>query len=175
MVNIIWNNGEDDMKSHTKFAAWWVSVLLTVTGVFWAAYFGMVQKIWEVDETMITSIIVIVFVACNIILGVVARQVDRPFVVSRSVLQEKIKSRLQTVWFASEQIMALGMLGTVIGLVLMLTSNSVGGMSQGSMQSALGDMWTHMGLALYTNAVGLVCSIVLKVQVYLVGYGVDET
>ena len=76
-------------------------------------------------------------------------------------------------WFLSEIMMALGMFGTVIGLILMLSTSFVG-TDASQMQGQLGEMWKHMGLALYTNAVGIVASIVLKLQVYYTGYELDE-
>lgn len=158
-----------NVRVHTKFIAWWVSILLLATGVFWAGYFGLIQAMWEADETYITSIIAVAFVVTNIYLGIAAYWAGYPAV----TYEGWFRNRLQTTWFVSEQLMALGMLGTVIGLIMMLANNFVGG--AGDMQNMLGGMWKSMGLALYTNAVGLVCSIVLKVQVYVVGYGVDES
>ena len=155
------------LRDHAKFAAWWVSVLLIATGIFWAGYFGLIEKVWEADETMITSLIAILFVGCNVFLGAVSFDADRsPFL-------SNTKKRLESVWFMSEQVMALGMLGTVIGLIMMLATGFVG--VGGDMQALLSKMWAAMGLALYTNAVGLICSIVLKIQVYVIGYGLDET
>lgn len=158
-----------NVRAHTKFIAWWVSVLLMATGIFWAGYFGLIQAMWHADETYITSIIAAAFVVMNMYLGIAAYWADYPAV----TYENWFRNRLQTTWFVSEQLMALGMLGTVIGLILMLANNFVGGAAD--MQGMLGGMWKSMGLALYTNAVGLVCSIVLKVQVYVVGYGVDES
>lgn len=157
--------------NYKKFMAWWVSVLLIGTGVFWAYFFGLVHTVLQADETYITSLIAAIFVACNLKLGVIAYQIDSPNYWDMDV----IKKRLETLWFMSEQLMALGMLGTVIGLIMMLSTTSVGSIDAGSMQGVLTGMWKAMGLALYTNAVGLVCSILLKLQVYYVGYGSDET
>lgn len=156
---------------YKKFMAWWVSVLLIATGIFWAYFFGLVHTVWTADETYITSLIALIFVACNVKLGTIAYQIGDPDYWDT----ETFKKRLETLWFMSEQLMALGMMGTVIGLIMMLSTTSVGSIDAGSMQSVLSGMWKSMGLALYTNAVGLACSILLKLQVYYVGYGSDET
>lgn len=156
---------------HVKFIAWWVSVLLLLTGAFWAGYFGLLTKVWHADETYLTSIIIAIFIATNVYLGVTAYNAGD----SRLISSGWFKKRLQTVWFASEQLMALGMLGTVIGLIMMLANNFVGNSAEAAMQQMLAGMWKSMGLALYTNAVGLLCSISLKAQVYFVGYGIDES
>lgn len=162
---------EMEMLTYKKFMAWWVSVLLIGTGIFWAYFFGLVHTVWEADETYITSLIAIIFLVCNLKLGAIAFHIDSP----KYWDMDTIKKRLESLWFMSEQMMALGMLGTVIGLIMMLATTTVGSIDAGSMQSVLAGMWKAMGLALYANAVGLVCSILLKLQVYYIGYGLDET
>jgi biopolymer transport protein ExbB/TolQ len=60
------------------------------------------------------------------------------------------------------------MIGTVAGFIYMLgnsfTQLSVGDAS--SMMAALKQMGAGMATALYTTGVGLVCSILLKIQVF---------
>jgi len=159
------------MGAYSKFIAWWVSILLIATGLFWAGYFGLVQKVWETDVTMITTLIALIFIVVNLPLGWASYKLSDP---SYKVLHRgKLDRLLDTCWFTSEQLMALGMLGTVIGLIHMLAANFIGVGGDG-MQGMLSEMWKAMGLALYTNAVGLICSIVLKVQVYFIGHGIDE-
>jgi hypothetical protein len=157
--------------NYKKFMAWWASVLLIGTGVFWAYFFGLVHTVWIADETYITSLIAVIFVVCNLKLGSIAYHIDSPNYWD----MDQLKKKLETLWFMSEQMMALGMLGTVIGLIMMLSTTTVGSIDSGSMQGILSGMWKSMGLALYTNAVGLICSILLKLQVYYVGHGIDET
>lgn len=156
-----------------KFLIWWISVLLTATIAFWSYHFGFIQTIWATDITMITSLITIIFIFTNISLGWVAYKMGKASYVMMN--KKKLLKKLDTCWFVSEQLMALGMLGTVIGLIHMLANNFIGVSLDGSMQDLLGNMWKAMGLALYTNAVGLVFSIILKVQVYFVGNDLDET
>lgn len=137
-------------------------MLLTMTGLFWAYYLGFVTEVWSTDITMITSIISVMFFASTAFLGLGLHKND---------LQRLIK-RSDLCWFMSEQMMALGMLGTVIGLIHMLAT---GFSDTTSLSDALPHMWKSMGLALYTNAVGIAFSIILKLQVYFVTYGlIDE-
>lgn len=145
-----------------KFIFWWASVLLTFTLVYWSYHFGVIHTIWVSDVTMITSLISLIFLVTNLYLGWI-------------VFRNKITSKpLETCWFISEQLMALGMLGTVIGLIHMLSNNFIGVTDETGLQNLLSNMWSAMGLALYTNAVGLVASIILKVQVYFIGRDTDE-
>jgi hypothetical protein len=147
-----------------KFYVWWISVLLICTGVFWANHLGIVQTIIETDITYITSIIAGIFVAANVSLGYYAYHANDPY-----YPQDKLATIVDMNWFLSEMLMALGMLGTVIGLIHMLSNGF--GADPSQMQSLLSSMWQSMGLALYTNAVGLAASILLKLQVYYLSYG----
>ncbi len=159
------------MQKYKKFFFWWVSVLLIATGAFWANHYGFVSQIWENDVTYITSLIAASFIGINILLGWITFKASNPsFFISN---KEKILKVYDTGWFMSEIMMALGMFGTVIGLIMMLSTSFVG-TDAAQMQTQLGSMWSHMGLALYTNAVGIIASILLKLQVYFIGYD-DET
>jgi hypothetical protein len=155
------------MQNYKKFFFWWVSVLLVGTGVFWANHYGFIQSIWKNDVTYITSLIAASFIGINILLGWVTFKAANPSFFASN--KQKILKVYDTGWFMSEIMMALGMFGTVIGLILMLSTSFVG-TDPSQMQSQLGGMWAHMGLALYTNAIGIIASIVLKLQVYFIGY-----
>jgi hypothetical protein len=161
-----------NIKKYFKFISWWVSVLLMLTVVFWSYYFGLVSKIWASDVTMITSIIAGIFLFVNIFsISRLSLQVADDDYVLRN--HKTLLDKFESIWFISEQLMALGMLGTVIGLIHMLANSFVGTAGDAAMQTLLSNMWASMGLALYTNAVGLIASIVLKVQVYILSYGIN--
>jgi len=153
-----------------KFYLWWLSVLLTATILFWTHYMGFVAKIWYTDITMLSSVIAFAFVMANLKLGWVSYHLD-----SSTIPKDKLIKETNTVWFLSEILMAVGMLGTVIGLIHMLAANVVGDIANtNALQGTLGNMWSSMGLALYVNAVGLVTSIILKLQVHFIAGDLDN-
>lgn len=155
-----------------KFYMWWLSILLTATILFWAHYMGFITKIWETDITMLSSVIALGFVYANAKLAWISYHLDTDYT---RTLKEKLVKETNTVWFLSEIVMAVGMLGTVIGLIHMLAANFVGDTSNtNALQGVLGSMWSSMGLALYVNAVGLVASIVLKLQVHFIAGDLDN-
>lgn len=156
-------------KLNKKFYLWWVSVLLIATAVFWATYTGITTLVWETDVTMITSVISVVFVVMNMVLGYVAHLSDSK---SNPALSAFLTDK---IWFMSEFLMGLGILGTVLGLIHMVT-----GMAslQDSSQivSMLDGMRTALGYALSTNALGLAASMILKFQASFILDGPsDET
>jgi len=62
----------------------------------------------------------------------------------------------------------IGMLGTVIGFILMLSTCLTGVSFQNaqSMQGVIGSMTSGMSTALVTTAAGLICSLILQLQLF---------
>ena len=82
------------------------------------------------------------------------------------------KSRLEILnlskigWYLAETALALGMLGTLAGFLLMLGSAfaNIDLANTATLQAALTNMALGMSTALYTTLVGLIVSIFLKSQ-----------
>jgi flagellar motor component MotA len=74
----------------------------------------------------------------------------------------------ETGWFVSDMLLTLGMIGTVAGFIYMLSSSfsDLNPQNATGMQGALIKMSKGMSTALYTTAAGLVCSMLLKLQVF---------
>lgn len=71
-------------------------------------------------------------------------------------------------WFVSEMCLNLGMLGTIIGFVLMLSGFETLDISNPStISSLLSTLGKSMATALYTTLVGITCGCLLKVQYYI--------
>ena len=69
-------------------------------------------------------------------------------------------------WFIAESCLAIGMVGTVTGFLLMLGTafKDLDVTNVVSLQDALANMALGMSTALYTTLVGLICSLIIKVQ-----------
>ena len=81
------------------------------------------------------------------------------------VLTEKLRGSHEIGWFITETMTKLGLLGTVIGFLIMLTA--LVGSSQlelSAMQSILRDMAAGMGIKIIATVVGLLCNIILALQ-----------
>ena len=76
-------------------------------------------------------------------------------------------------WFIAESLMALGMIGTVIGFILMLGSSfeSIDVSNTETLKSTLTSMAIGMSTALYTTVTGLICSLWLKTTLVVVNPG----
>lgn len=158
-----------NLVAYKRFIIWWVSVLLIGTSLFWAAYFGTIETIWNNDPTKITTVILFLFLTTNAVLGWLAWKASNPIFMSAN--KTLLKKITDYSWFMSEILLAIGMFGTVLGLIHMLQVTGAGDIKEGGAQIAdfVMKLLQAMGFALYTNAVGLMFSIILKVQVYFVG------
>lgn len=152
------------MSKIKPFYIWWVTNLAVITGVFWAWHHGVVATIWQDDVTMITSALSIMFVLTNILIGYVSYTKD---------FSSKI---VDACWFLSEQMLALGMLGTVVGFIYLLTTgiSSTSVTDPTSLATLLASMSVGLGIALYTNAVGILASLITKGMLYAITYDHEE-
>jgi hypothetical protein len=70
--------------------------------------------------------------------------------------------------FASDTLMKLGLLGTIIGFIIMLAPIAgLDASDKAMMKSSMGLMSDGMAVAMYTTLAGLVGSILLKIQYYM--------
>jgi hypothetical protein len=80
-------------------------------------------------------------------------------------LEEKIMGPHEVGWFITESLTKLGLLGTVIGFLIMLTaligSNQL---ELSAMQMILRDMASGMGIKIIATVVGLLCNMALALQ-----------
>jgi hypothetical protein len=78
-------------------------------------------------------------------------------------------------WFLADLLLSLGLLGTVIGFILMLAP--VAGLDAGdaaATREALGAISAGMAVALSTTLAGLIASLLLRVQGYLLDSACEE-
>lgn len=150
---------------------WWIAVLLISTLVFWLGYTGYITDIWNKDATYITSGISVLFLYGLATLGQVAYSVK-----SENVdVKTNATKLLNRVWFLSEIEMGLAIVGTGIGIILLLGVNSnVNVEDKAALQTLLTHLWSTMGVAFYPNALGLGSSIILKILSFLLEEEHDE-
>ena len=83
------------------------------------------------------------------------------------VLAERLRGSNGIGAFASDSLMKLGLLGTIVGFIIMLAP--IAGLDAGDrtlMKSSMGMMSDGMAVAMYTTLAGLVGSVLLKIQYY---------
>jgi len=135
---------------------WWVIVCFQILILSLGVYFGIWTHIWEVDVTRISFIIITVWLVTTVF-------------IARCHLSNLLKTTVNFLpvgWFLAEACLALGMIGTVAGFLIMLITafGSIDVGDTATLQTALAGMAMGMGTALYTTLIGLVSSLFIKVQ-----------
>lgn len=145
---------------------WWLIYCTNIVITAIAHYFGFTKLLLEGDPTRIGFFILFVFFLASTYLGKQTYEFSA---------KNKIPD-LKPQWFTSQVFTNLGMIGTVIGFLLLLTQVFVGldVLSQESLQNALVKMTVGMGTALLTTLVGLVCSSLLKIQLLVLEHDIEH-
>jgi hypothetical protein len=145
---------------------WWVIVCFQILILSLGVFFGVWTHIWEVDVTRISFIIISVWL------------VTTAFAARCHFTEnaQTVKNFLPIGWFLAEACLALGMIGTVAGFLIMLVSafGNIDVSDTASLQTALSDMALGMGTALYTTLVGLVSSLFIKSQLVNLEHQVQD-
>ena len=98
---------------------------------------------------------------------------DRPALLG--ALEERIRGAHEVGWFITESLTKLGLLGTVLGFLIMMSA-LVGSsaLEISAMQAILRDMAAGMGIKIIATIVGLLCNIVLALQWLLLDRCADK-
>ena len=130
---------------------WWLIFCLSILAGGIAVYFNIHKELYQSDQTKISFLILVIFVLTSLWIGWVTKLQDRT---------------VEIGWFIAEACLALGMIGTVTGFLLMLNGAfaEIDLSNPTTIQSSLTKMALGMSTALYTTLTGLICSLALKIQ-----------
>ena len=134
------------------FLYWWLIVCAVGTLSYITHSMGWLVPVYTNDLTYITFLITVVTMLTTLSLGYKFKVPDADTV--------------DVEWFVSDVVLTLGMLGTIIGFMIMLrgTFSSIEFNDANSIRLALSSMSQGLFTALNTTLIGLVSSIILKVQ-----------
>ena len=152
------------MKSLLK---WWLIFCLTLLGLCTCVYFNIHKDLYAADVTRLSFLIISIFLCTSIWIGTKTYKVG--------ILQD-YEQKSDVGWFISESCLALGMVGTVTGFLIMLGTAfaNVDVTNAVTLQQALSDMAIGMSTALWTTLVGLVSSLIIKVQLVNLEVALNE-
>lgn len=142
------------------FLKWWILFALVIAGSILAIITGLFHRVNDADFTKISFLIYAIFIVFSIKCGFNTAKVKED----------------QAGWFVSDIMITMGMIGTVVGFIYMLSTcfGSIDTSQPQTMSLALSKMSTGMGTALYTTASGLVCSLLLKLQLFNLEQGIEN-
>ena len=140
---------------------------------------GLIGLLLAGDRSGISYLIAAIWLAMTLrwlwLLRWVQRQYDMPVDFETAHREAVLARWLNHGWFAADNVLKLGLLGTIIGFILMLAPISkLSGYDAASLQAALGEMSAGMAVALYTTLTGLVANLLLRLQFQILSYAMQE-
>ena len=152
------------MKSLLK---WWLIFCITLLGLSTCVYFNIHKDLYAADVTRLSFFIISIFICTSVWIGSKTYKVG---------IRQDYDQKSDVGWFISESCLALGMVGTVTGFLIMLGTafENVDVSNAATLQQALSDMALGMSTALWTTLVGLVSSLIIKVQLVNLEVALNE-
>lgn len=148
----------------SMFLRWWLIFCISIAAFFTSYIFGFIDALIAKDITRLSFGIITIYFIASGFTGLITYKTTKG---------KKQGANINIGWFITELLLAMGMIGTVVGFILMLGGSfeSLNVSDSNSVKQALTDMALGMSTALYTTLVGLTCSQLLKVQLVNVEEG----
>lgn len=151
---------EPQKKSLKLFILWWIQAVLLCFCAIVLNYFNIWHFLYDADKTNISFIIIFLFILSTITTGIL------------SYINEfyTYKNFQDYLWLANDTLINLGLIGTVAGFMLMFGTAflSLDVSDIESVKKAIIDMGFGMSTALLTTLIGLITSILLKIQLVII-------
>ena len=162
------------LEKYSILLRWWLFFAVASLGTVALYLSGVIQKVNQADVTKISFLIYAVFAVFTIRAGLDTYHLSRENSITEQHVSRYYK-KSDIGWFVSDTLLTLGMIGTVAGFIYMLDTSCSNMDPQNviSMQGVLAKMGVGMSTALYTTAAGLVCSLLLKLQMYNLTHHLD--
>lgn len=140
----------------------WLLIVIPVTVVaIIAGFLGLYQSIYENDKSWISFSVLAIFVLQSIWIGYQTHNL-------------RLKGT-QFGWMVSDMCLTLGMIGTIVGFLMMLVGGfTIASGDAAGIQALLARFSVGLGTALYTTLVGLICSMLIKLQLFNLGYALGQ-
>ena len=154
------------MRNET-FLKWWLFFILIIVGTAYAYFLHIPQTIWSKDASYLSAVTFVIFIIQSINCGNHIFDMGGRKSMDKETY-ELFTRREELGWFMSELCLNLGMLGTIVGFVMMLTGfETLDLQNIKTVQGLLSELGKSMATALYTTLVGLICGQLLKLQYFL--------
>ena len=165
------------MIKHTLFLKWWLFMASIIALSTYLIANNGLKVLWEHDSTKLSFLLLILFIQMSAWCGYktwrLSRFLDRDE--TEKYLVEKIEGLMEAGWFASDLCLSIGMVGTVIGFITMMSGfGKIDVANMTTVQDMIKSLGAGMSTALYTTLVGLVCSALLKIQYFNLSQAIDK-
>ena len=149
--------GENTMTK--AFLQWWLFFVLQIIILAAAYVYELHLYILNNDQTYISFILIAIWLLTSTRIGY--------------KMLKGNKTSNEKFWFVAETCMAIGMMGTVLGFILMLGGSNLASIDPTDvegMKNVIGQLASGMSTALLTTLTGLIVSVSLRTQL-MIGEG----
>lgn len=166
------------MKNRKLFLRWSVLPSLTFVIAIIVASIGWFGTLYRSDVSHLSQAIAVVFILGTILAGKMAWRLSSPGLIVDAKRRDACswaRRNMKHAPFLRGLCERLGLLGTLIGVALLL-DGSFSGVAEGgaAAQDALRSLTTNMATAIYTTLVGYLCGILLWFQFHFIGLALED-
>ena len=165
------------MIKHTLFLKWWLMFVAMLVGLTLLTVSGGLTTLWQEDSTKLSFVLLGIFIGMSTWCGVKTWRLSN-FIDSDKEdkhIVERIEGLMEVGWFTSDLCLSIGMMGTVIGFIMMLSGLARVDVSDiNTVQGLIKNLGSGMSTALYSTLTGLICSSLLKVQYFNLNQAIDQ-
>lgn len=152
-------------KVDRRIVKWYAGLAICISGLEIAYLNGTLKEIYENDPTKISVGIFLILIWQTFKAGFVLFERNRT---GFKANKDAFKKDIESGWFWSDSVLSLGMVGTVIGFMSMLAGFITLDIADPeSVQGIIAQLGSGMATALTTTLVGLIASILIKVQFFM--------
>lgn len=162
---------------HTLFLKWWLFITMMAVGFIYSASQGFINTLWTEDSTRLSFLLLFIFLLMSIWCGYKTWTLSK-FIDDKKEdkhIVEKIEHLMEVGWFTSDLCLTIGMMGTVVGFIMMLSGfATVDPNDISTVQGLIKTLGLGMSTSLYTTLMGLICSAGLKIQYFNLSQAIDK-
>jgi ABC-type Fe3+ transport system permease subunit len=162
---------------HMLFLKWWLFVTLIGVSLSYLTMQDAWPLLWEKDATKLSFLLLAIFIQMTLWCGYKTWRLSCFIDEGKQEdhIVEKIEGLMEVGWFTSDLCLTIGMIGTVIGFIMMLSGFATVDISNTkTVQDLVKSLGVGMSTALYTTLSGLICSICLKIQYFNLNQAIDK-
>jgi len=165
----------DFIKKWSLALRWWLVFMLINLGTALVLFTGVVDDVNKADFTKLSFVIYASFYVFTVRNGIHTYRISKKQNMSETEVEDYC-NKSEVGWFVADALLALGMIGTVVGFIYILSLSFAGltVVTTLTVQAALIQMSVGMSTALYTTASGLICSLLLKIQLFDLSQHLDK-
>ena len=146
-----------------SFMTWVVGIGAVIIGLELCYFHGLLESIYHNDVTKLSVVIALIFGWQSFHCGLQLFRRDQ----NRSSHAEDMAA-VERGWLWSDVVLSLGMIGTVVGFMVMLSGFAGADFSNvENTQGLIANLSYGMSTALATTLVGLISSVLLKLQFFM--------